>query len=196
VNNDHPIRKPCVPLISRGIPVFPLPPRSKAAKLSDWQNLASTDHSRIKEWSLQGPEDNCAAVAQACAGGFWFLDIDRPDFTKTIEEQTGQKIPPTMMVRSQPGKLHTSANVDGRKVPWSLYYVGRGKDGEVRTSTKPHNAALMTEALAELLVAKFNVTGNHAEVCELLADETSTIHDSLVDIGDAERTSGVLVRGT
>jgi hypothetical protein len=41
----------------------------------------------------------------------------------------------------------------------------------------------MTEALAELLVTK--LTGHHAEVCELLADETSTIHDSLVDIGDA-----------
>jgi hypothetical protein len=43
----------------------------------------------------------------------------------------------------------------------------------------------MTEALAEILVTELNITGHHAEVCELLADETSTIHDSLVDIGDA-----------
>jgi hypothetical protein len=41
----------------------------------------------------------------------------------------------------------------------------------------------MTEALAKLLVTKLNISG-HAEVCELLADETSTIHDSLVDIGE------------
>ncbi len=82
-------------------------------------------------------------------------------------------------------KLRTSTMVDGRKVPVSMYYVGRGKDGQVQMSTKPHSAALMTEALAELLVAKLNNTGDHAEVCELLADETSTIHDSLVDIGDA-----------
>ena len=81
-------------------------------------------------------------------------------------------------------RLHTSAKVDGRTVPWSLYYVGRGKDDQVRTSTKPHNAALMTEALAEALATKLNNTGHHAEVCELLADETSTIHDSLVDIGE------------
>jgi hypothetical protein len=40
----------------------------------------------------------------------------------------------------------------------------------------------MTEALARLLITK--LTGHHAEVCELLADETSTIHDSLVDIGE------------
>jgi hypothetical protein len=67
----------------------------------------------------------------------------------------------------------------------SMYYVRRGKDGQVPTSTKPHNAALITEALAELLVSKLNITGHHCEVCELLTDETSTIHDSLVDIGNA-----------
>jgi hypothetical protein len=38
--------------------------------------------------------------------------------------------------------------VNGRKVPLSMYYIGRGRDGQVQTSTKPHNAALMTEALA------------------------------------------------
>jgi hypothetical protein len=43
----------------------------------------------------------------------------------------------------------------------------------------------LTEALAELFVSKLKITGHHAEVCELLADETSTIHDSLVDIGHA-----------
>jgi hypothetical protein len=42
----------------------------------------------------------------------------------------------------------------------------------------------MTEALAEVLVTKLNLNGHDAEVCELLAHETSTIHDSLVDIGE------------
>ena len=77
------------------------------------------------------------------------------------------------------------AMVDGHKALLQMYYGGRGKDGPVRTSAKPHNAALMTQALAEALVTKLNNTGHHAEVCELLADETSTIHDSLVNIGDA-----------
>jgi hypothetical protein len=81
-------------------------------------------------------------------------------------------------------KLHTSAKVDGRTVPWSLYYVGRGKDGEVKTNTKPFNAAFMTEGLANLLVAKLNSTGHHAEVCELLCDENSTIHDNMVGLGE------------
>jgi len=33
----------------------------------------------------------------------------------------------------------------------------------------------MTEGVANLLVTKLNNTGHHAEVCELLADESSTI---------------------
>jgi hypothetical protein len=65
-----------------------------------------------------------------------------------------------------------------------VYYVGRGKDGQAQTSTKPHNAALMSEALAEALVTKLNNTGHHAEVCELLCDENSTIHDNMVDLGE------------
>jgi hypothetical protein len=73
--------------------------------------------------------------------------------------------------------VHASTMVEDRKVPVSMYYVGRGKDGQVQMSIKPHNAALMTEALAKLLVTK--LTGHHGEVCELLADETSTIHNSL-----------------
>src|ERR1035438_1938094 len=81
-------------------------------------------------------------------------------------------------------KVHTSTMVDGRKVPRSMYYVGRGNDGQMQTSAKPHNATLMTEALANLLVTNLNNTGHHAEVCELLCDENSTIHHSLVDIGE------------
>jgi hypothetical protein len=64
-----------------------------------------------------------------------------------------------------------------------VYYVGHGKDGP-QTSTKPHNAASMVESLAELLVTKLTNTGYRAEVCELLCDENSTIHDSLVGIGE------------
>jgi hypothetical protein len=42
----------------------------------------------------------------------------------------------------------------------------------------------MTEGLANLLVTKLNNTGHHAEVCELLSDENSTIHDSMVALGE------------
>ena len=57
-------------------------------------------------------------------------------------------------------RLHNSMMVEGRGVPVSMYYAGRGKDGQAQTSTKPHNAALMTEGLAELLVTKLNKKRN------------------------------------
>jgi hypothetical protein len=76
-------------------------------------------------------------------------------------------------------RLLSSTVIDGRKVPVSNYYVGPGK-----ACSKPHQAACMTEALANLLVAKLNNTGHHAEVCELLCDENSTIHDTMVSIGE------------
>jgi hypothetical protein len=76
-------------------------------------------------------------------------------------------------------RLLSSILVEGRKVPVSNFYVGPGK-----ACSKPHQAACMTEALANLLVAKLNNTGHHAEVCELLCDENSTIHDTMVAIGE------------
>ena len=79
--------------------------------------------------------------------------------------------------------LHTTARVDGRTVPWLLYYVGHGKDGP-QTSGRPDNAALMTESCANLLVTKLNNTGHRTEICELLCDENSTINSTLVELGE------------
>jgi hypothetical protein len=42
----------------------------------------------------------------------------------------------------------------------------------------------MTEICANLLVTKLNDTGHRAEMCELLCDENSTIHDNLVSLGE------------
>jgi hypothetical protein len=44
-------------------------------------------------------------------------------------------------------RLRSSTIIEGRKVPVLNYYVGPGK-----ASSKPHNAACMTEELANLLV--------------------------------------------
>jgi hypothetical protein len=44
----------------------------------------------------------------------------------------------------------------------------------------------MDEATANLLVAKLNNAGHAtAEVCKLLCDENSTIHDNMVSIGES-----------
>jgi hypothetical protein len=100
------LKEIAAPLISRGVPVIPLRPKTKVAFLSNWQDLATTDEKIIEEWDRQDENYNAACVAFAKIGGVWFLEIDQAGFAKKIEEQTGQKIPPTFAVRSSPGRGH------------------------------------------------------------------------------------------
>ena len=94
------------PLAERGVPQIRLRPKTKIALDTDWPNLATTDLEVLKKWSDEMPEANAASVARAQEDGFWFLDVDRPNFYKEIERQTGQKFPCTLTVRSSPGKGH------------------------------------------------------------------------------------------
>lgn len=89
------------PLIARGIPVIPIPPRQKGAVLRGWQKLATTSSEQIEEWHSRNPQYNAGAVAKP--DGFWFLDCDVPNLQQTIETETGQLFPPTFSVRSSKG---------------------------------------------------------------------------------------------
>ncbi len=91
-------------LIDRGVPVIPLRPATKIAFQKDWQDLASTDPKQIAEWGEQYPEANVACVAKAALGGFWFFEVDEPNYHKVIQEETGKKIPNTFMVSSRKGQ--------------------------------------------------------------------------------------------
>ena len=85
---------------------MPLLPKSKDAFMSGWQNLASTDLGQIETWDSQYPEHNCGSVAKATLGGYWFLELDRPEVGQRIELETGQRVPVTFRVRSSPGRGH------------------------------------------------------------------------------------------
>jgi len=91
------------PLIARGIPAIRLRPRMKAPFDSDWPSLATTDPAKIA--AMDG-DFNCGAVAQAKIGGFWILEIDKPEVGAQIEEQTNRRVPKTYRVRSSPGRGH------------------------------------------------------------------------------------------
>src|ERR1051326_6066285 len=93
-----------VPLVRRGVPVIPLRPKTKIAFLTNWQELATTDLSRVEQWDAEYANANGACVAQARPGGVWMLEIDRQGFAQQIEQETGHKIPLTFMVRSSPGR--------------------------------------------------------------------------------------------
>jgi hypothetical protein len=94
------------PLIARGIPVTPVRPETKDAFLEGWQNLATTNPSQIDAWDAQYPGYNCGSVAKGQIGGYWFLELDRPEAGQRIETDTGQRVPVTFRVRSSPGRGH------------------------------------------------------------------------------------------
>lgn len=94
------------PLVARGVPVIPLRPKTKIAFFYEWETLATVDQTKIDQWDQDFPDANGACVALARPNGIWFLEIDRPGFAEEIERETGQKLPPTFMVRSSPGRGH------------------------------------------------------------------------------------------
>lgn len=94
------------PLIERGVPVIPLRPKTKIAFLEGWEKLASTDTVQVGQWDTEYADANAACVAYATPDGIWFLDIDKPGYSKQIEAETGKKMPETFMVRTSPGKGH------------------------------------------------------------------------------------------
>jgi hypothetical protein len=101
-----PFEQRALPLIARNVPVIPLRPKTKIAFISGWEDKATTDPTKVKEWGQQSPDANVASVAKAVPGGTWFFDADRAELIDQVEKITGQKFPSTFMVRSQPGKGH------------------------------------------------------------------------------------------
>jgi hypothetical protein len=98
-------------LSERGIPAIRLREKTKIAFDSNWPSLATTDLEILKKWDSENTHFNCAAVAKAESGGFWFLEQDEPpagipSMIERIESETGQKIPPTFKVRSRKGRGH------------------------------------------------------------------------------------------
>src|SRR5882724_3609294 len=51
-----------MPLVARGIPVIPIPPRQKGAGLKGWQNLATTALDQIEKWDEENPQYNAGIV--------------------------------------------------------------------------------------------------------------------------------------
>ena len=94
------------PLAERGIPQIRLRPKTKIAFETNWPKIATTDLSVLQKWSEEMPDANAASVAQAKPGGFWIFEVDRPNLHKEIEQQVGQKMPDTFIVKSSPGRGH------------------------------------------------------------------------------------------
>lgn len=135
-------------LTIRGIPVAPIPARTKGSDLKNWENLATTDQSVISEWAKGKYADgNTAAVAKAQPGGTFFLEIDKPNFHKEIQEQTGQTLPQTFMVSSRPGEgrghlyfRHTPETIALAQQVGKAYISGKDENGKEAWSLRWNNA--------------------------------------------------------
>lgn len=125
-----------MPLVARGIPVIPIPPRQKGAGLKGWQNLATTELEQIEKGNEENPQYNAGAVAKL--NGFWMLDCDVPDLPQTIEKEIAQVFPKTFSVRSNKG-LHFYFKHTGASQSLKKNIQLKDEQGNVLCDVKVHN---------------------------------------------------------
>src|SRR5579863_1481803 len=92
-----------VPIASLGVPVIRLRPKSKKPLDDEWQNLATTDLTKIEEWDKDTPDANCGSVAKS--DGILFFESDEPGVIKKFQEETGESFK-TFTAQSRPGRFH------------------------------------------------------------------------------------------
>lgn len=115
---------------SKGVPTIRVRPNAKAAMDNGWPQLATTDIEVLKKWNEETPTANCAAVAKAEIGGFWFLELDAAsEITERIQKETGKEIPATYRVRSRPNRghlywRHTAASIAAGNISQSFVRCG------------------------------------------------------------------------
>ena len=90
-------------MIERGVPVIPLEPRDKKPFLPNWHDRGTTDIETVTQWNNLDDQFNCGSLATP--DGNWYLDCDDPNLPARIEQETGQKMPCTLTVKSRKG-LH------------------------------------------------------------------------------------------
>ena len=66
-------------LANHGLPVIPIPPRSKGPTLKDWPDLATVDPRQIEAWFDREPNGNYGVST----AGLIAVDIDQPKLDET-----------------------------------------------------------------------------------------------------------------
>jgi len=116
VNEPAPVvsfKEIAMPLVARGIPVIPIPPRQKGAVLKNWPELATTDLVQIEKWNKENAQFNVGAVAKL--DGFWMLDCDVPGLPQQIENEIGKPFPNTFTVKSSRGYHYYFCQTDASR---------------------------------------------------------------------------------
>ena len=98
-----------MPLVARGIPVIPIPPRQKGASLKGWQNLATTESEQIEKWNEENPQYNAGAVAKP--SGFWMFGLRRTRPSADNRKRNQSTLPYDVLSQIQQG---TSTTISGK----------------------------------------------------------------------------------
>jgi hypothetical protein len=96
-------------LADYGFSVFPLIPNDKRPLIENWQNLATNDKSRVKEWWHQSPDANIGITT----GDLLVIDVDprnggNETFKNLVENGglLGEEFPTTLAAATQGGGTH------------------------------------------------------------------------------------------
>jgi hypothetical protein len=132
-------------MAQRGIPVFFIPPKTKAAASHGWQDLATTDQRKLQLYAAsQDFEANQGLVAKAEIGGFLILDDDHGVLTD-YEDETGDTAPrKTLTQQSIKGFhyifSHTQHSIEAHRAYDKAYLKLTGDNGGELCSLRMHNA--------------------------------------------------------
>jgi len=87
--DDLPIPEETRVLVKRGFRIIPLRNREKIQILKRWKNFATTDPDQIAAWAHEFPDCNWG-IPTGKESGFFVVDVDGEDGTRTTEEWSRQ----------------------------------------------------------------------------------------------------------
>jgi hypothetical protein len=100
--------------IGRGFAVTPVDPNGKGGVFWGQYTHPAKNRSEVTQLSKDFPHCNVGIVSRRGVGNFCFLDIDGEGVMEQIEKETGNKMPETLVVQSQP-----------RGKPWKRHFYFR-----------------------------------------------------------------------
>ena len=90
-----------------GLRVFPLVPGKKIPLIPNWQNEATTDEAKIREWWTKWPNANIGIVTGEYRDGYFcVLDFDPRNGGDWWDEVGEDVLPPTWVVHTPSGGRH------------------------------------------------------------------------------------------
>jgi hypothetical protein len=124
--------------------IFPIPYRSRAPRIKDWPNQATSDPEKLKEWFSPGSQKNIGLLC-GLASGVVVLDVDiGPKFTDNGDLQVKNDVP---VVATGDKTLAELANLLG-SLPKTLEQISGNRHGRHKIFKHPPGTTIRNGVLA------------------------------------------------